>query len=327
MIKSRVTEILGIEYPVICGAMSWCTDARLCAAISNAGGLGQLAANAGQTELTSDPAVTVERMKAEFEKTLALTDKPFAVNCMTPNPDIPVTAIFSNPMRDWLLTEDRAKIIVLSGAPCDEAAEFIRDFKKAGKVCIYRDANPVASSFKWAEDAGADIVIATGIECGGHLSDYRVGLPNIMQIAKEAVSIPVVASGGIVNAAAVKAVYDLGAEGVYIGTLFLCAEESPVAQNTKEAIINSDPFDCVEYRGMSGFMRCIRNELVEKCEKLTYSGGTRAEISALYGGGFRTGMRLGDHVNGIVCISAGVGQIHKIEPVADQIAELVKGME
>ena len=138
-------EILGIEYPVICGAMSWCTDARLCAAISNAGGLGQLAANAGQTELTSDPAVTVERMKAEFEKTLALTDKPFAVNCMTPNPEIPVTAIFSNPMRDWLLTEDRAKIILLSGAPCDEAAEFIRDFKKAGKICIYRDANPVAS--------------------------------------------------------------------------------------------------------------------------------------------------------------------------------------
>ncbi len=327
MIKSRVTEILGIEYPVLCGAMSWCTDARLCAAISNAGGLGQLSANAGQTVPTASPEETVERMKAEFEKTLALTDKPFAINCMTPDPDIPVTAVFSNPMKDWLVQEDRARIVLLSGKPCDEAAAFMQEFKDAGKICIYRDANPVASSFKWAEDAGADIVIATGIECGGHLSDYRVGLLNIMQIAKEAVSIPVVASGGIVNADAVSAVYALGAEGVYIGTLFLCSEECPVALNTKEAIIQADPFDCVEYRGMSGFMRCIKNEITKKCEELTYSGGSRAEISKLYSGGFRTGMLLGDHKNGIVCISSGVGQIKKIEPVADQIAELVKGME
>ena len=170
MIKNRVTEILGIEYPVILGAMSWCTDARLCAAISNAGGLGQLAANAGQTTVTPDPNETVARMKAEFEKTLALTDKPFAINCMAPDPAIPVTAVFSHPMKNWILSDDRVKIVLVSGRPCDEAANFIREFKAHGKIVIYRDANPSAASFKWTEEAGADIVIATGVECGDRKS-------------------------------------------------------------------------------------------------------------------------------------------------------------
>lgn len=312
MVKTRVSDILGIEYPVICGVMSWCTDARLCAAISNAGGLGQLAANAGQTELTFRPQETVERMKAEFEKTLALIDKPFAVNCMSPDPELPVTAIISSRMKDWPLTENRAKIVVLSGKPCDEAAEFIRLFKASGKTVLYRDSSPVAWSFKWAEDAGADIVMATGVECGGHLSDYRVSLLNIMQIVKEQVSIPIVASGGIVNAQGSKAAFDLCAEVVYIGTLFLCSEESPCVVSTKEAIINSDPFDCVEYRGISGFMRCLRTKLTEKCVELKYNGGTRAEISALYAGGFHTGMRLGATKTALFASTLALGRLRKL---------------
>lgn len=327
MVKSRVTEILGIEYPVLLGSMTWLTSARLCAAVSNAGGLGLLGSNAGQTELTSDIGETVERMKAEIEKTRTLTDKPFTVNYMLPDPSIPFTVTFAAPMLEMLLADEKLNIILCSGKLTNEGAADIKRLKEAGKIIIYRDALPVAGSFKRAEDCGVDIVIATGVECGGHLNDYRIGLMNMMQIAKEECTIPVVAAGGIVNADCVRAVYALGAEGVYIGTLFLIADEAPTSENTKQAIIDSDGSNVVEFRGMSGFMRCLKSDLVAECERMTYSGVSAEEITAKYSGGFRTGMLLGDHEKGIVSISAGVGQIKKRMFAAEIVAELVKGME
>lgn len=324
MIKSRVATLLGIEYPVILGSMSWCTSAELAAAVSNAGGLGQLGPNAGQREITNNPEETANRMREEIKKTRLLTNRPFTINYMLPNPAIPFTVTFSDPMRELVLEDKDLKIVLASGEMYEED---IKLFKKEGKTVIYRDANPTVESFRKAEAAGADMVIATSVDCGGHLPEQRIGLTNILQIAKETVSIPVIAAGGIVNAQGVKTAFHLGAEGVYIGTLFLASKEAPVAQSTKEVLVNSNTDGLVEYRGVSGFMRCLPNRITRRCAELTYSGADIMEIAGLYSGGFRTGMLLGDHENGIVSVSSAIGQIKEIRSCEQILQELIKGME
>jgi len=324
MKNSKVCEILGIQYPVICASMTWITSAELAAAISNAGGLGMLGPNAGQTTLTNNPIETAERMRREIHKTRSLTSKPFAVNYLLPDPSIDFTVLYAGPMFDMLCEEREQKIVLASG---NLNADEIKKLKAAGKTVIYRDAAPTIHSFKAAEAAGADIIIATGVEAGGHVSNYRIGTLNVIPLAKKAVSIPVIAAGGIVDTQSVKAVCALGAEGIYAGTRFIASTECPCAQSTKDAIVASTTDDLVEFPGMVGFMRCIKNPVTLKCAEMAKQCADIMEITKMYSGGFMTGMLLGDQEKGINSVNAAIGQINEIKSCHEIMNDFVAGME
>lgn len=323
MSKNRVADILGIKYPVIMAAMSWCSDAKLVAAVSNAGGLGILGPNAGQTEATFDPQLTRERMREQIRQTRALTDKPFGVNYILPVTDMVETQIFADAIHQVLI-EEGVKIVMAVTLEMKE--KDIRMLKDAGFTVICRDLNTTPDSIKRAEAGGADMYIATGMDAGGHTTDLKIGtmsiLPQITSVAK----IPVIAAGGIVTGLQAKAAYAMGAEGVYVGTRFLVAEESPVDLKCKKAIIDAKSEDLVEFKSQSGYIRSLPTKNAKECVEAAAKGATSAEIGKLYQGGFRVAMRLGDIDNGIITVSSAVGSINSIDSAQDIVEEMTVGI-
>ena len=189
--NSRVAQLLGVEYPVLSAGMSWVTSAELAAAVSNAGGFGILGPNAGQTELTTDPVETAERMRAEIRKTRSLTDKPFGAELMIfgePGP-------FDEPLFNVYLEEDIQAVLCLNDVP----QEWVDKLHAAGKKCIHKDIFATVASFKKAEKMGYDAVVVAGVDCGGHSNTKDIGTITAIRIAKEATSLPVIAAGGIID--------------------------------------------------------------------------------------------------------------------------------
>ncbi|MCR6545680.1 NAD(P)H-dependent flavin oxidoreductase [Dehalobacterium formicoaceticum] len=318
--KNRVCEVLGIEKPVIGAAMSWVSNAEWAAAISNAGGLGCLGPNCGATEPTDSPEETGERLRQEIRKTRELTDKPFTVNYLLPIEGIEATYAFAGPVYQ-VLKEENQKIILTSGAVVNE--DEITRLKKDGFIIIHRDVCPTVDSLKKAEACGVDVLIATGYEAGGHMSEHRISLLSLFPQARAAVKLPLLAAGGICNAAGAKAVAAMGAEGAYVGTRFVVTEENPASMACKQAIINAKAEELVEFRGMIGHMRTTPNKVGLECERMSREGVDAGTISKAYAGGFRTGMLLGDLENGIVSVSEAIGMINEIltcQQVVDDIA-------
>lgn len=195
---NRICQILGIEKPVIQGPLSWLTDARLVAAVSNAGGLGVLGPNAGLTAETavSTPEETAEKMREEIRKTKKLTEKPFGVNLIpTPENDIWTPPILQ------VIKEEGVKAVVYTGY--GEGAiitSLFNELKESGIVIIYRDINPTPENTRLAEKAGADIIVATGFDEGGTLPGTALGTFSIVPLIADSVkSVPVMAAGGITD--------------------------------------------------------------------------------------------------------------------------------
>lgn len=327
--KNRITEMLGIKYPIFQAPMTWETDAKLVAAVSNAGGFGILGPNAGQRELTSDPVETAERMRQEIHKTMELTDKPFSVNYLMPNPVIQCDSLdiasdtFAGAMFNMLVEETAVKSVVCTGVL---RSDIIKKFHDAGKLVIYRDGDPNEISFRNAEAAGADIVVATGCECGGHIPLYRIGLVNILQIAKKNLTIPFIAAGGIVDRYGAKAAFDLGAEGIWAGTSFCVSEEAPIAKICKDIMVGLSVDDCIEFKGTVGFMRTNKTPITLKCKEMSDAGASREDISKVYSGGWRNGMLLGDMEQGFVSVNSAISMIDHVMTCKEIVDEYVKGM-
>ncbi|EBA3919090.1 hypothetical protein EE88_11830 [Salmonella enterica] len=195
---NRICQILGIEKPVIQGPLSWLTDARLVAAVSNAGGLGVLGPNAGLTAETavSTPEETAEKMREEIRKTKKLTEKPFGVNLIpTPENDIWTPPILQ------VIKEEGVKAVVYTGY--GEGAiitSLFNELKASGIAIIYRDINPTPENTRLAEKAGADIIVATGFDEGGTLPGTALGTFSIVPLIADSVkSVPVMAAGGITD--------------------------------------------------------------------------------------------------------------------------------
>jgi enoyl-[acyl-carrier protein] reductase II len=323
MIKNRVTEMLGIEYPVFQAPMTWLTNAEMVAAVSNAGGFGILGPNAGQTELTADPIETAERMRDEIHKTMKLTDKPFSVNYLMPNADIEGTIEFAGPMFEMLAEEDAVKAVVCTGII--DPAE-IKKFKDAGKIVIYRDGDFNEKAFKAAEAAGVDMVACVGVDCGGHLPLYRIGTLQIAQLARKNLNIPFVLGGGIVDREGARIAMELGAEGVWSGTRFCASVEAPVSQIAKDIIVNMSVDECIEFKGTVGFMRTNVTPITKKTLEMSERGESRAEISRVYSGGWRNAMLLGDMDKGFVSVCSSVSLIDSIKTCKEIVDEFVAGM-
>ncbi len=322
--NSRVAQIFGIEYPVFQAPMSWITSAELAAAVSNAGGLGILGPNAGQTELTSDPVETAERMRAEIRKTRSLTDKPFGVEVICSG-DPNVKGVWDEPLLKVIEEEDVNVVMFLDDGP----VEYIERMKKAGKKLIKRNVFATRANIAAAEGLGFDAVVVCGCDCGGHSNHKAMGTFAAVRMAREATNLPLIIGGGVVDAKSVEALGVLGAEGVWAGTRFVCSQESPVAQSTKEKMVELSVDDCVQVEGGFGPVLSMPTSTMNECLKLMEDSQIKnaMAISGTYMGGYRSNMLLGDHESGLLDVSSAIDMIKSIPTVQEIMAEFAKGME
>jgi enoyl-[acyl-carrier protein] reductase II len=238
--KTAITELLGIDHPIILAAMAWVTNAKMVAAISEAGGLGTLGPNAGATTVTKDVNETAERMRQQIRQVRALTDKPFAINFVVGMAG--ADKAYADRCAEVGIEEQIPVAIVSQGSP----DVYTDRLKKAGIKVIHVCAT-VRHAQK-AEERGADAVVASGTEGGGHSGfDQNTTFCLVPQVTG-AVNIPVVAGGGIADGRQLFAVLSLGAEGVYVGTRFIATTECPAHQDYKDAILRASDGDTIAIR-------------------------------------------------------------------------------
>ena len=296
--KTRITELLGIEYPVIQGGMAWVAEYHLAAAVAEAGGLGLIGA-------ASAPPEVVREQIREAKK---LTDKPVGVNIMLLNPNAEEVA--------KIVVEEGIKVVTTgAGNP----GKFMEMWKNAGVKVI-----PVVASVamaKMMERAGADAVVAEGTESGGHIGAATT-MTLVPQVA-DAVNIPVVAAGGIADGRGFAAAMMLGAEAVQLGTVFVTAKESIVHSNYKKKVISAKDIDSeVTGRSTGHPVRCIRNKMTREYLKLEQDGATFEQLEHLTLGTLRSAVMDGDVVNGTVM----AGQIAGMIKEEKSCREIILGM-
>lgn len=314
----NVTEILGTKYPLIQAPMSWVTNATLVAAVSNAGGLGVLGPNAGQTEVTDDPMITAERMRQELRKARTLTDQPIGLNILTPDPDQSVADnIFTAALLKMAYEENVHHFAVVGSAH----EELFADIKAHEGILIFRPLTPTVAQMRAGEHLGADILVATGSDEGGVMPRQDFGTFTVVPAMVDAVSIPVLAAGGINDARGVRAAFALGAQGVYIGSRFLMTKESPMADAAKAAVLKAHFSDVLR---VSPTQRSVKTPAALKYASRYRNNDEAAldrEISI--NGGLRPGMLLGDFERGIISVNNGVDTIDSVPSVEALIRELM----
>lgn len=301
--KTRICDLLKIEYPIVQGGMAWVAEHHLAAAVSNAGGLGIIAAGNAPAEF----------VREEIRKAKVLTDKPFGVNIMLLSPHAPEVA--------KVVVEEKISVVT-TGAGNPES--YIPMWKEAGIVVI-----PVVASVALAkrmEKYGADAVVAEGCEAGGHIGELTT-MALIPQIA-DAVSIPVIAAGGIGDGRGLAAVFMLGAEAGQIGTRFVVSHESIVHDNYKKRVISSKDIDsAVTGRSTGHPVRSIRNNMTRNYMKLEQEGKSFEELELLTLGSLRNAVMDGDIINGSVMAGQIAGLISKEQSCKEIIEEVVKEAE
>ena len=265
--KTRLTELLGIEVPIICGGMMRVGTAELAAAVSNAGALGIM------TALTQP---TPERLKAEIQKCQALTDKPFGVNI--------TVGVVTTPL-DYRALID---VIVKSGVKIVETAgrspePFMPYFKSAGIKVIHK-AVTVRHAMA-AERIGVDVISIDGFECAGHPGEQDVGGLVLFPATAQSLRIPVVASGGIADGRGLAAALALGCEGVNMGTRFLATQEAPIHDGIKQKIVEMDENQTqLIFRKFRNTARVYKNTVAEKVAEIEAAGGDFKDVHAYVSG-------------------------------------------
>ncbi len=298
--KTRITDIFNIEYPIFQGGMAWVAEYNLAAAVSEAGGLGIIGAGGA-------PAAFV---REQIQKVKAATDKPFGVNVMLMNPEADEIA--------QIIVEEQVKVVTTgAGNP----AKYMEQWKAAGVKVV-----PVVASVAMArmmERGGADAIIAEGMESGGHIGSATT-MTLVPQVV-DAVAIPVVAAGGIADGRGFAAAFMLGAEGVQIGTRFVVATESIVHENYKAMLIKAKDIDST-VTGMSHGhpIRSIRNKMTREYLRLEKEGTDFMELEKLTLGGLRKAVMEGDVVNGSVMAGQIAGLIKKEQPCKEIITEIMQ---
>lgn len=297
---NRITEMLGIKYPIIQGAMQDVAKARLVAAVSNAGGLGVLAS--GQD--------TPEQVREEIRKVKELTDKPFAVNLMFLNKKVPEIVD--------VVIEEGVKIVT-TGAGTPKL--YMPKLKEAGIKVM-----PVIPNVKIAkkmEELGVDAVIVEGMESGGHIGTMtsQTLWPQVV----DAVKIPVIAAGGIADNRGVKAAMAMGAEGVQCGTIFSISKESPVGDNWKKVIIESkDTSIGVIGTKMGVASRTVVNKKAKELYGLEDKMTDKLKFNQLLDEAYRKAVYQDDVEDGIIFAGSVAGMIHESKSAAEIIADLMR---
>lgn len=307
MFKTRITELLGIKYPILMGGMQWLSYAELVAAVSEAGGMGFIPAASFE-----DP----EGLRAEIRKTRELTDKPIGLN-------ISMLPEFSEGelTMDYLAVGIEEKINAIETA--GRSPEALAPKIKEAKIPLIHKVPQVRFARK-AESLGADAITIVGFECGGHPGMADVTSLILINKASKVLDVPVLAAGGIVDGKSFLAALALGADGVVMGTRFMASKESIVHKNFKDWFINASENDTtVLLRTIYNPMRVMENETAKKVREIEARGTTLEELITYASGKVgKKAYETGDTKMGVIAVGECVGLIDDIKGVK----EIVEGM-
>jgi enoyl-[acyl-carrier protein] reductase II len=296
-----LNNILGTKYPIIQGAMANIATGTFAAACSNAGGLGIIATGGMNPEV----------LRQEIATCRSLTDKPFGVNLMLMHPQ---TDEFVR-----IVCEEKVPFVTTgAGNP----GKYMDSFKKAGIFVMPVVAAPILA--RHLEDCGADAIIAEGCESGGHIGEMTTMtlVPQVCDI----VNVPVIAAGGVADNRQMRAVLELGACGVQVGTCLLGSIECPIHDNYKQALIKAkDNSTVVTGRSLDAPVRILKNKMARDYLKLEKNAASREELEQITLGGLRRAVFDGDMNTGSVMTGQVCGQLNEIKTVAEILDGLMDG--
>jgi enoyl-[acyl-carrier protein] reductase II len=301
-LRTRLTTLLGIEHPIIQGGMAWTATWELVAAVSDAGGIGVIGAGHMPTDL----------LREQIRNAKAATDRPFGVNLMLLTPHI-------DDIVAMVLEERPAIVTTGAGNP----GKYMAALKEAG-IKVFPIAPSIALA-KRMESIGADAIIGEGMEAGGHIGELTtmVLIPQLV----DALQIPVIAAGGIADGRGVAAALALGAEGVQVGTRFMCATECTIHDSVKERVIKAKDRDTVVTGMSTGHpVRVLKNRLSKQIQELDRANKPE-EIEALGAGKLALCMREGDIEMGSLMAGQCAAMVGDIRPAAEIVRDLVSGAE
>ena len=297
----RLNELLGTEFPIIQGGMANIATGEFAAACSNAGALGMIATGGWDGD----------RLQTEIRRAKELTDKPFGVNLMLMSP-------FADDIARVILEEGVKVVTTGAGNP----GKYIPAWKEAGIKVMPVVAAAVLA--KRLERYGVDAFIAEGTESGGHVGEMTT-MALVPQVS-DAVSVPVIAAGGIADGRQLAAAYALGAIGAQVGTCLLASRECPIHENYKQAILKAKDSDTVVTgRSIGGPVRVLKNKMSRTYLELEKRNATLEELETVTLGGLRRAVLEGDVETGSVMTGQVAGMLHEIKPVRQIFAELVAG--
>jgi nitronate monooxygenase len=312
MFKTRITEMLGIQHPILQGGMQWLAKAELVAAVSNAGGLGFI---------TAVSFSTPDELRAEIRKTRGITDKPFGVN-------ISMLPVFM----PGDLTEIYMDVACEEGIPVIETAgrnpePYIEKLKSAGVKLIHKV--PAVRFAKKAESIGVDAVTVVGFECGGHPGMDDVPSLIVLPKAAQALSIPVIAAGGFCDGRSLVAALSLGAEAILMGTRFMASAESPMHDNFKQWMVEAQETDTmIVERSIRNAARIMKNEAAQTVARMEAEGAGLSELLPVIAG--KVGLEAylsGDIQRGTIACGQVVGRIHEIKSVREIMDDIIAEAE
>ncbi|WP_083234374.1 DUF561 domain-containing protein [Acholeplasma laidlawii] len=302
MNMNNINQLLGTKYPVIQGGMANIATAKLAAAVSNAGGLGLIGAGGNDAEW----------VKEEIQKIRQLTNKPFGVNIMLMSPHAKDIA--------QLLIDEGVKVVTTgAGNP----VPYMEAWKKAGMIVI--PVIPTAKLAMRVEQAGADAVIAEGMEAGGHIGKLTT-MAMVPQIV-DAVKIPVIAAGGIGDKRGVLAAFALGAKGVQIGTILLATKECPIHENFKQLVVDATDTSTIITGSEKAPVRVIKNPMAVKYIDLEKSGASFEELEHLTLGSLRKAVMEGDVENGSFMAGQIAGLVKEVKTVKEVLDNMFIDVE
>ncbi len=298
--NTKITELLGIKYPVLQGGMAWIAESTLASAVSEAGGLGIIAGG----------SAPIDYLRDQIRKTKELTSKPFGVNIMLMSPNAEDLA--------QLVIDEKVPVVTTgAGSP----GKFIEGWKNAGIKTI-----PVVPSVALAKRmvrAGADAVIAEGTESGGHIGENTT-MCLVPQVV-DAVDVPVIAAGGIADGRGIAASFMLGAQGVQIGTRFLAAEECQIHSTYKELVVKAKDTDSIVTGRSTGHpCRNVKTKFAKKLASGEMNGSiTPDEFEELTLGSLRKAVQDGNLDEGSFLCGAIAGMVNEVKPCSEIIEEMV----
>jgi enoyl-[acyl-carrier protein] reductase II len=309
--RTRICDMLGIEYPVIQGGMTWIADAGLAAAVSEAGGLGVISPNAGM-RLEDD---MVENLRGQIRRAKGLTDRPFGVNLV----------VFIPGIEDLIavVVEEGVRVVVTSAG---DPGRYTMSFKRAG-IAVLHLVSSVRQALHAAE-VGVDVVVAEGFEAGGHNGFDELPTMVLVPQVADAVETPVIAAGGIADARGLVAAVALGAEGVQMGTRFVATHECIAPQNVKDAIVAAgDTGTMITARNLSP-TRGLKNDFSARVVEMDRRGATADELLAFIGvGRARMALLDGKLEEGEAYAGEAAGMIHGIVGAGDVVRSMVEGYD
>lgn len=319
MEKNRICELLGIRYPILQAPMNWVSGAELTAAVSEAGGLGTLGPNAGAPDITIDVEETGERMREQIRKVRSFTGAPFAVNIVAGFGEL---LVYSRKIVDVVIEEAVPVAIVSVGRP----DIYTEELKAAGVRVLHAISTPRHG--QKAEEAGVDAVICEGYEAGGHKGFTELTTLTLTPMVADAVSVPVVAGGGIGDARGILAALALGADGAYMGTRFMATTESESHANVKAAIVAGK--DACTTSVPKDFMlaRDLANDFTRKYHEMRDAGASAEELNAYLNAHSQyRSQHLGEADSAEICCGQVAGLIDEIPSARDLMAALVADID